>query len=188
MGEIKRKKCCHCKRLFVADYRNRARQKYCNMPECRKASKATSQKKWLSNPENKNYFKGPENSQRVKEWRKRHPGYRKRSSPNKEDVLQDSLNGQITDNNKNISDFTDIVLQDFLTIQPTVFIGLISKFIGSSLQDDIARTDLINKGLSAWQKPIYQVLNLGIEEKVRCNVEPMGLGDILKRAMEVCHD
>jgi hypothetical protein len=143
MGLKKRKRCCNCKRLFEPDHRNRNRQKYCNSPECRKASKAFSQKKWLLKPENKNYFRGPENIERVREWRKRNPGYWKRSSINKGDALQDPLNGQGTDINKNTSDFTGIALQDFLTAQPTVLIGLISRFIGSSLQDDIARSILL---------------------------------------------
>jgi len=51
-----------------------------------------------------------------------------------------------------------------------------------------ARTDLISKGLIAWQKPIYQVLCLGPEKKVRHGGSPMSLGDILKSAMEACHD
>ena len=112
MGIRKRKRCCNCKRLFEPDHRNRDRQKYCNKPECRKASKASSQKKWLRKPENKNYFKGPVNNQRVKEWRKRNPGYWKRSSINKEDALQDPINGQVIDINKNTSDFAGIALQD----------------------------------------------------------------------------
>ena len=53
---------------------------------------------------------------------------------------------------------------------------------------ETARTDLIRKGLIAWQKPIYQVLCLGPEKKIRRNGSPMGLGDILKCAMEACHD
>jgi len=32
-------KCLHCKKLFVPDYRNRGRQKYCSDPECQAASK-----------------------------------------------------------------------------------------------------------------------------------------------------
>lgn len=143
MGIIKRKKCCNCKKMFTPDHRNYKRQKRCRAPECRKASKALSQRKWLRKSENKNYFKGPENTQRVREWRKRHPGYWKRSSRNKEDALQDPLDGQVTEIKENTIDFADIALQDFLAVQPAVFIGLISKFIGSSLQDDIARTILL---------------------------------------------
>lgn len=143
MGILKKKKCCNCKSLFVPDHRNRERQKYCKAPDCRKASKAFSQRKWLQKPENKNYFKGPENTQRVREWRKHHPGYWKRSRSNSEDALQDRLNGQVPEIKENNSDSAGIALQDLLTVQPAVFIGLISRFIGSSLQDDIARTILL---------------------------------------------
>ena len=143
MEKIKKKRCCNCKRLFTPDHRNRERQNRCRAPECRKASKVFSQRKWLRKPENRDYFKGPENTQRVREWRKRNPGYWKRSSSNREDTLQDSLNCQVAEIKENTIDFTDIALQDLLTVQPAVFIGLISNFIGSSLQDDIARTILL---------------------------------------------
>ncbi len=65
MAENKRKKCCNCKELFIPDPRNAKRQKYCHKPECRKASKAASQKRWLQKPENRDYFSGPENVKRV---------------------------------------------------------------------------------------------------------------------------
>ena len=143
MEKIKKRKCCNCRRLFTPDHRNRDRQKRCRAPECRKASKAISQRKWLRKSENKDYFKGPENTKRVKEWRKRNPGYWKRSGSKKEDALQDSLNLQLPVNTGNLSQKPSIALQDFLNVQPSVFIGLISNFIGSSLQDDIARTILL---------------------------------------------
>jgi hypothetical protein len=143
MGMIKKKRCRNCRSLFVPDCRNHERQNYCKTPECRKASKAFSQKKWLNKPENKNYFKGPVNTQRVREWRKRNPGYWKRGRLKEETALQDPLNGQVTEFKENTSDFTGIALQDLLTVQPAVIIGLISNFIGSSLQDDIARTILL---------------------------------------------
>ncbi len=84
-----KKKCSHCKRLFRPDYRNRNRQKYCNKPECRKVSKAASQKKWLNKPENKDYFRGADNVRRVQEWREQNPDYWKLKNSKK--PLQDSL-------------------------------------------------------------------------------------------------
>ncbi len=140
MGAIKKNKCRNCKCLFVPDHRNRSRQKYCDKPECRRASKRASQEKWLQKPENKNYFKGPVNVQRVQEWRKRNPGYWKRKRTKKEFALQDPLNTQHADNNTNKGHFTGAALQDLLKAQPAVIIGLISNFIGSALQDDIAQT------------------------------------------------
>ena len=56
-------------RVLPADYRNHGRLCYCHKPECRRVAKAQSQRRWLSKPENKNYFRGPENTQRVRAWR-----------------------------------------------------------------------------------------------------------------------
>jgi len=116
----------------VPDHRNRERQKFCKRPECRKVSKAASQQKWLQKPENKDHFKGPVHTQRVQEWRKQHPGYWRR-----EIALQDPLNPQHTEINKQNAHFIKPALQDLLMVQPTVLIGLISSLIGSALQDDI---------------------------------------------------
>jgi len=136
MKRIEKKKCCHCRRLFVPDPRNRKRQRYCSSPPCRKASKSASQKRWLTKPENKDHFKGSENVQRVQEWRKKNPGYWKRSKS--EIALQDPLNGKHAENTNETHQIHANALQDFLMAQPPVMIGLISNFIGSPLQDDIA--------------------------------------------------
>jgi len=138
MKRIKKKKCCHCRQLFVPDPRNYDRQKYCREPACKAASKSASQKKWLSKPENRNYFKGPENAERVREWRKKNPGYWKRSKS--QTALQDSLNSKHIEKNENIDQKSVNALQDLLLAQSPVIIGLISNFIGSPLQDDIANT------------------------------------------------
>jgi hypothetical protein len=135
MGMTKKIKCRHCKRLFVPDCRNRIRQRYCQNPDCRTASKAASQQKWLQKPENQDYFKGPLNTQRVVQWRKQHPGYWRRSK--RRHALQDRLNTQASEIDKDNADFA---LQDLLNSQPAVILGLISNLIGSALQDDIAQT------------------------------------------------
>lgn len=140
MGMITKKSCCHCRRLFIPDHRNRNSQKYCKKAECRNASKAASQKKWFQKPENKDYFRGPENIQRVREWRRQHPGYWKPKRPGKVNALQEPLTTQPTDNNKDSREFAECALQDLLKAQQPVIIGLISNFIGSALQDDIAET------------------------------------------------
>jgi hypothetical protein len=140
MGIIKKKRCRHCRRLFIPDYRNRNSQKYCKKAECRNASKAASQKKWLHKPENKDYFRGPENIQRVREWRRRHPGYWKPKNASKAIALQEPLTAQQADNKKDNHEFAECALQDLLKAQQPIIIGLISNFIGSALQDDIAET------------------------------------------------
>lgn len=138
MGMIKRKRCRNCRRLFIPDPRNRNRQKYCGKTECRKASKSASQKKWFNKPENKDYFRGSANVDRVREWRKQNPGYWKRSK--RSVALQDPLTGQPPEYKEDKCQVANSALQDLLNRQPTVMIGLISNFIGSALQDDIAET------------------------------------------------
>jgi len=138
MGRIKKKKCRNCRKLFTPDPRAINSQTYCFEPDCRKASKKASQKKWLSKPENQDYFRGPGNVERVQEWRKNNPGYWKRVK--KQNALQDPLSAQPTENNINTGGFTNNVLQDFLQAQPPVIVGLIANFTGSALQDDIAST------------------------------------------------
>jgi hypothetical protein len=75
MGSSMHRKCCHCGRSFVPDYRNAYHQRFCSEPDCRRASKQTSQRRWLRKPENRNYYREPDNVRRVREWRVGHPGY-----------------------------------------------------------------------------------------------------------------
>jgi hypothetical protein len=62
-----------------ADPRNAWHQRYCAASECRAASKAASQRRWLGKPENRDYFCGPEHVERVRAWREAHPGYGRRA-------------------------------------------------------------------------------------------------------------
>ena len=87
-------KCLHCKKLFVPDYRNRGRQKFCSSPECQIASKRRSQARWLAKPQNQDYFRGPENVQRVQAWRVEHPGYWKRPARKPRRTLQETCSEQ----------------------------------------------------------------------------------------------
>ena len=89
---MKKKKCPHCNQLFLPDARNGSRQKFCcRTPECRKASKKDSQKRWFEKPKNQDYFRSSQNQDRVREWRKSHPGYWRRKSSKKRSPLQDVI-------------------------------------------------------------------------------------------------
>jgi hypothetical protein len=44
------RKCPHCEGFFVPDARNRKRQRHCAKEPCRRASKAASQRRWVSQP------------------------------------------------------------------------------------------------------------------------------------------
>ena len=165
MGKKKKLKCCHCRRMFEPDFRNHGRQKYCSQAECRKESKAASQKKWLKKPENKDHFKGLEHVERVKEWRGNNPGYSKRSVSDKDKTriaLQDPLivqHAEITNDNHS---FDAKALQDSLERQHLVIVGLISQFTGLSLQDDIAST------LTRMQQSGQDILYRQLQNKGEC--------------------
>lgn len=129
--------CLHCMENHICDPRNRGRQSYCRKPECRQASKAASQRRWVGKPQNANYFRGTENCERVRLWRKEHPGYWRRK-PVKQDALQDPIMEQV-DERKDVvkSPFPD-ALQDLCCGQPALLVGIISMMTGSGLQEDIA--------------------------------------------------
>ena len=131
--------CLHCRKYFRPDPRNARKQKYCSQPECRKASKAASQKKWLSKPENRAVYGGAENVKRVQEWRRQHPGYWRRSVKRK-NALQDHSHGETTEKRDITLQTPSSALQDFLIVQPAVLWGLLSHLTGSALQEDIALT------------------------------------------------
>ena len=142
------RKCQHCKEFYLPDRRNLHHQRYCAEPACRRQSKAESQRRWVQKPDNQNYFSGPQNSQRVKEWRKRNPGYWRKKKPPPQEPLQDLCTTQVAQDEEvkriEISD----ALQDVLVMQPAVMVGLISMMTGSALHEDIAATTraLLSKG------------------------------------------
>ncbi len=79
MHSVGERKCLHCERFFTPDARNRRRRHYCAKEPCRRASKTASQRRWLSRPENADYFQGVDNAARVRAWQAAHPGYRARA-------------------------------------------------------------------------------------------------------------
>ena len=142
------RKCHHCSEFYLPDRRNLHHQRYCSEPACRKQSKAESQRRWLQKPDNQTYFCGSQNCQRVKEWRKRHPGYwrKKKSAP--QGPLQDLCTTQVAQNEGITKVEAPGALQEVLLMQPAVMVGLISTMTGSALQEDIAATTraLLRKG------------------------------------------
>jgi len=88
--------CRGCGAKFHVDPRKREQHWYCDQPECRRASKKSSQRRWLAKPENRHYFAGAAGKQRVYEWRQKYPNRRKRgpkAAPVKA-VLQDLIDTQ----------------------------------------------------------------------------------------------
>jgi hypothetical protein len=136
MNNRGRRKCLNCHQLFRPDPRNIRHQRYCSQSACRTASKAASQRRWLDKSENRDYFRGPEQVARVQRWRAEHPGYgRKRALMG--DALQDGSSAQAIDKKEESGTLVPTVLQDLLSAQPLVLIGLIAHLTDVSLQEDI---------------------------------------------------
>ena len=143
-----RRKCLCCQEFYRPDHRNLRHQRYCSEPACRKESKAQSQRRWLQRPENENYVRGADNSRRVKQWRKRNPGYWRKKKSSAHTPLQEVCQEQLAANEELKSEKKSDALQEVFLMQPAVVVGLISMMTGNSLQEDIALTArvLVRKG------------------------------------------
>ena len=130
-------KCLNCGEMHIQDPRSKG-QRFCHQDLCRRASHARSQRQWLSKPQNRDYFTGPVNTERARQWRKANPGYwRKRKDPqNKaQQDLIDTYLAYVED--VGCSD-TRKSLQDFIKAQTAIMVGFASILTGSAQQDEIA--------------------------------------------------
>jgi hypothetical protein len=146
MARSGQRKCMCCGDFFDCDHRNRERQRYCANAECRRASKAVSQARWLAQPQNIDYFRGALHVARVQLWRAAHPGY-SRGKARKPVALQDPLTTQAADEVEESCIRGDLAeapgsaaLQDLLNTPTPVLAGLIAHLFEVTLQDDMAAT------------------------------------------------
>jgi hypothetical protein len=139
MKRKRRRKCRCCGALYHPDYRNKYHQQYCDLPACRIASRHVSQQRWLSRPKNRDYHCGGGHVDRVRAWRKAHPGYW-RAKP---DALQDLCSSQVVNPQldtpclgaDNLSKAQP--LQDLCLAQDPLFVGFMA-ILTDTLQEDIA--------------------------------------------------
>ena|SRR5438477_12809983 len=135
-------KCLSCREIFTVDVRNRGRQKYCPKPKCQRASKAASQRRWLQRPENRNYFRDPQNAARVRRWQQEHPDYWRNTQRYRRRTLQEVCprNPLSPRENNALPAAAASPLQEALYAPGPLLIGLIATLVDSPLQDDIAQT------------------------------------------------
>ncbi len=148
-----KKKCLHCKCLYLPSKYNWDRQLYCTKNECQSARKKKSQKKWSSKKENKDYFKGENCVKKTQEWRKQNPGYWKHDK--KQTPLQDVAFSQSTENKQDVdinNSGEKSALQDLANSQLYLVMGLIAHLTGDALQDSVVKSmrSFIFKGQSLW--------------------------------------
>lgn len=136
-----RRKCRCCQHFFVPDPRTADRQRYCSAPGCRQASKAASQRHWLGQNGNGDYFRGPEAVRRVQAWRASHPGYwkRKKLASQGAQVIAEQA-ATPAQSSCNVPRGLARTLPDDCLTQTPAFVGLLSMVTGSTLQADIAAT------------------------------------------------
>lgn len=115
MGTQRRRKCLHCAELFQPDRRNLRHQRYCSKAQCRQASKAASQRRWLAKAENRDYFRGAANVVRVRAWRAEHPGYWRRGRKSAA-ALQEDSPAQGTEHTGKSPDLAGLALQDLFLL------------------------------------------------------------------------
>jgi hypothetical protein len=158
-------KCLHCREFFIPCPNSRQTQRYCAKLGCRKASKAAAQAKWLNKPQNRFYFRGPENVERVQCWRERHPGYWRKKRSSQPDALQDFAPSEVSQTQSftlseigvAADDFTlqepskapsTGALQDLACVQVPLLAGVVSLLIGDALQDRFATftRELVDRG------------------------------------------
>lgn len=148
MSSSATRKCLCCNEMFHPDARNRRHQQYCAKDACRKASKAARQARWLAKPENRDYFRGSANCERVRQWRLANPGYSRRKTASGKKTLQDVSNPQTVEDQAIETSCPILALQDVLLMQPALLVGLISVLTGHALQDDIVESArvFLNRG------------------------------------------
>lgn len=155
-----RRKCRCCRKFFTPDYRNVGHQQFCGEEACRRASKAASQRRWLRKGTNRDYFRGADNTERVQQWRKTHPGYWKKgdgASKRPQAFGKQPVNPE--QRSCNVRGTEIGTLQDLCLTEHPAFLGLISMVTGSTLQEDIELTtrQLLLRGKN--------ILGLGLPEE-----------------------
>jgi len=128
-----KRKCPHCGRLYQADPRNRYHQRYCSALDCQLARQRAGQERWRRRPENRNYFRGPAEVERVRAWRKAHPGYWRKKRSALQTVLKSHPVGEQPETTGLVQD----ALQTVLLSQPALLVGVISALTGTALQSVI---------------------------------------------------
>jgi hypothetical protein len=140
MKRTRARKCRYCGQLYHPDYRTTDRQQYCSAVACRQASHCAAQRRWWSQPENQDYYRGADQVRRVQAWRKAHPGYWKKKRMKAPVALHDESSSQPVECQGDSTGLNAVALQDEMLVQPAVMVGLIASLTGSALPDEIANS------------------------------------------------
>jgi hypothetical protein len=130
----RQRRCAHCGRPFIVNPRLGKRHRFCAASECVATRKKKAQVRWLKKNGGKSYYISHSSRDRVAEWRKKNPGYWRRSDKKRRGNQSDFV---ITKELK--SALRLVALQDSIDTHLPLIIGLISRISKSALQDSIAK-------------------------------------------------
>lgn len=88
-----RRRCVGCGDELEIDPRKRGDHWYCSKPECRKASRQASQRRWLQ--KNPDYFRGPQSAVRQRDRRQRQAEQERQRRVHPAAMSQDLIDTQI---------------------------------------------------------------------------------------------
>lgn len=125
--------CPICCKSFTPNKHAGDRQKICGEPSCKKAAKKQRQADWCAR--NADYFRGPENTQRVQQWRRENPDWRQRQAASRQNRRNKS-SSRTKSCNADQPAFER--LQDSVPDpQSALLVGLAAAVSGSALQDEV---------------------------------------------------
>ncbi len=135
MKQSRRRRCLACGNLYRPDPRSAYHQRYCSNEACQKVSHQASQARWLRQETSRNYHRGPEACDRVRQWRARHPKYWQRRPL----ALQDDCSVQHPAAEQDKDELTPQLdaLQDLYLSQHSLVVGLVA-LLTDTLQEDMA--------------------------------------------------
>lgn len=134
----RRRRCLCCKELFNSNPKSSFHQEFCSEAACQKASRALSQQRWQAKVENQAYWRGPDQVDRVRAWRKAHPKYWRRSARRKREALQRTSPPEPVQSREIRPKLGGPALQEEIMPKDPLITGIISLLAGSTLQEDIA--------------------------------------------------
>jgi len=135
------RRCKGCKQLFFPDPRTWQRQTFCGKAECQEARMRKNRREWLARPDNEHYWRDNQKSKdRVREWRKRNPGYWKRTRRTSEGTLQEEIEPKKIGRKRGRGAFGRPPLPEERRRDDILIMGIIAEITGSTLPEDIART------------------------------------------------
>jgi hypothetical protein len=137
-----------------------------------------NQQSWLSQPENRDYFRGPDNVKRVQQWRAEHPGYGKRQSGKPRRALQEACSAQVAVGEelvqKQAPQDSLPALQELCQVKTPLLVGLIAQFTDTALQEDIVTYTrrLIARGQDILDQPSRRLAKGNIVYDAKENPAP----------------